>query len=291
MKRITTWALAGAGALGALASPAQAGWQVAQVEGGMAAFETTGTTAVTALIIACRGGEVQLLVNLPYDPETQSRELGFKSWGSNLGSASFETFVRDPQTGVWITRPSAQTLALFNEQNFTLSVLLNRMSIAGFGMAGYDGELGVDAALRQALAQCPNWRSQTSGAPKLAAAKGAPAQPAPKPAAMPAAVKPLGIVPGYYVDEYSSCSQPGFDSFFYDGKRWALLRGGGDEYSQNEIGPIGKVSRFGKYWVLDDWGIQLEVASPTRIQPTIQDTGGWMRWCPADQIPTNYRVK
>lgn len=280
----------GAAALiGVLSAPAQAGWQTARVEGGIAAFHTKSTTAVTALIVACRGGEVQLLVNLPYDPEQTSRELGFLSYGLTLDNASFETFVRDTQTGVWITRPSARTLALFNEDVFTLSVLLNRMSIAGFGMPGYDGEMGANAAFAQVLAECPNWKRQTSGTPRMMAAKGKPPA-APKATAMPAPVKPLGIVPGYYVAESLSCSQPGFDSFFYDGKRWGLLRGGGDEDSQNIVESLGSVSKYGKSLVLDDWGIQLDIASPTRFQPTIQDTGGWMRWCPADQIPANYRV-
>lgn len=105
-------------------------------------------------------------------------------------------------------------------------------------------------------------------------------------------VGPLGIVPGYYVDEFASCSAPGFDSFYYDGKRFALLRGNGpEEYEKNEVGPLGKVRKLGKVWELTDWGMQIAVLSPTRIQPTIQDTGPPMRWCAADQIPANFRVR
>lgn len=112
-------------------------------------------------------------------------------------------------------------------------------------------------------------------------------------AAGQAPVAPLGIVAGYYVDEAASCSDPGFEAIFYDGRRFGLMRGGGrEEYEQNIVKPLGSVRKLGRgSFFLAGWSMEIAVLSPTRIQPTIQDTGPPMRWCAADQIPANYRAR
>lgn len=107
-------------------------------------------------------------------------------------------------------------------------------------------------------------------------------------------IAPLGIVAGYYLDENESCAAKRYFSLiYYDGKRWGLMYGGGrEEWEQNHVGPLGRVQTLGKNrYALPAWDTQVEVLSSTRIRLTIQDTGGPMRWCPADQIAPNYRAK
>lgn len=231
----------------AAASSAHAAWQSARTEGGMAAFNNDGKPAVPALIAACQKGTVFLYVDLPMDPEQSSRTIGFK--GQSSARTSDETFVRDATTGGWVTRPSAATLALFNDDEFTLSVLLNGQSIAGVGTQGYndqgpDPQKGVNAALRPVFAACPNWRQQASASVAPAAIEPAseskkpkrkkaakpvqpkPAQPAPisKPpvqtATNPSSI-PLAI--GYYAyveGTFSTCAKPVITPWYFDGMRF-----------------------------------------------------------------------
>lgn len=136
---------------------------------------------------------------------------------------------------------------------------------------------GSTAALRSLDQACASAAGSASGAQ----------------AAGQAPVAPLGIVAGYYVDQTASCSDPGFEAIFYDGRRLGLMRGGGrEEFEQNIVEPLGSVRKLGKgRFFLAGWSMEIAVLSPTRIQLTIQDTGAPMRWCPADQIPANFRAR
>lgn len=229
------------------ASPANASWQSARTEGGMAAFNNDGKPAVPALIFTCQKGTVFLYVNLAMDPEQGSRTIGFNAQSS--ARTSDESFVRDPITGGWVTRPGAATLALFNDDEFTLSVLLNGLSIAGIATQGYndqgpDPQKGVNAALRPVFAACPGWRQQTSAAIAPAAAeqptdskkskrkkvaKPVPPKPsAPTPISSPPTQRasspsriPLAI--GYYAyveGTFSTCAKPVITPQYFDGTRF-----------------------------------------------------------------------
>lgn len=305
MARITRKIAAVASALTvvSLASPALANWQVARTEEGLAAYTDGGKPAVGGIILACRKGQVNLLVKLELDPERTTRQIGFRGYTSTR--ESLENFSFDPKLQVWVTVPSAATMALLDDEEFTLQVTLGGMPVSGISLQGYDGKMGVRAAKAQVLAACPRWKPQGGG---VAAAPApvrppppAPAPPpAPRPAAAPAAasqagppVAPLGIAAGHYVTEGQSCSAPEFEVFYYDGKRFALLRGHGKPGSMEEdfVGPLGKVSRYKGQLVLDEWDMMIKVLSPTRFQPTIQDTAAPMRWCPASQLPVKFRMR
>lgn len=231
----------------AAASPAHAAWQSALTEGGIAAFNNDGKPAVPALIAACQKGTVFLYVNLAMDPEQGSRTIGFKGWSS--ARTSDESFVRDATTGGWVTRPSAATLALFNDDEFTLSVTLNGLSIAGVGTQGYndqgpDPQKGINAALRPVFAACPNWRQQASAAvaPAVMAQASESKKPKRKKAAKPVPSKPLQPAPisrppaqatsnpsriplaiGYYAyveGNFSTCAKPVITPWYFDGMRF-----------------------------------------------------------------------
>lgn len=234
-------------AIATSALPAHATWQTARTEGGMAAFNNEGKPAVPALIAACQKGKVFLYVNLAMDPEQGSRTIGFKGYSS--GRSRDEAFVRDAATGAWVTQPSAATIALFNDDEFTLSVMLNGLSVAGIGTQGYnergpDPQKGINAALRPVFAACPNWRQQTSAAVAPAAnrqassskkpkrkkaaelAESKPSQQAPisKPPAQTASQSsriPLPI--GYYTyveGTFSTCAKPVSTPWYFDGTRF-----------------------------------------------------------------------
>ena len=57
------------------------------------------------------------------------------------------------------------------------------------------------------------------------------------------------------------------------------------------FGPLGKVERLSKAFFLPEWGMEVSVLSPTRIQLTIQDTEAPRRWCPVEQMPVKWRVR
>lgn len=116
----------------------------------------------------------------------------------------------------------------------------------------------------------------TTGAGAQAQERGRPGPP----------VGPLNIAAGHYLHESESCSEPGFEIFYYDGQRIALLR-------EDEVfaEPVGRVHRErGTYW-LEDWEQEVRRLSATRIQRTIQDTGEPERWCPVDEIPPGRRYR
>ena len=232
--------------------PANAAWQSARTEGGMAAFNNQGKPAVPAVILVCQRGTVLLYVNLAMDPQPDSRTIGFKAQMS--AQSNEEQFVRDAATGGWVTQPSVATLGLFRDEEFTLSVTLNGMSIAGLATQGYsdigqDPARGVDAALRPVFAACPNWRQQSSGIPaatkaeaakerkpepkKRRAKKGSTvaAQP-PRSAAAPIPQPPsqsannpvrIPLAAGYYAyveGTFSTCSNPVLPPWYFDGDRF-----------------------------------------------------------------------
>lgn len=157
-------------------APAHAAWQSARTEGGIAAYNNEGKPAVPAVILVCQSGKVLLYVNLAMDPQREGRTIGFEAQMSMKSNE--EQFVRDAATGGWVTQPSVATLGLFRDEEFTLSVTLNGMSIAGLATRDYsdigqDPARGVDAALRPVFAACPNWRQQSSGIPAATKAEAA----------------------------------------------------------------------------------------------------------------------
>lgn len=227
-------------------TPAQAAWHSARTEGGMAAFTNDGKPAVPAVIAVCRNGAVILYMNLAMDPEQGGRTIGFR--GLTSSRYSEEKFVRDISTGSWVTQPSAATLTLFNDDEFTLSVTLSGMSIAGIATGAYndqgpDSGKGVNAALRPVFAACPNWRQQMSAnavpAVNAAASRKKPkmkktASPAPLRPSNPAPISApsvptaniparIPLVPGYYAyveGQFSTCAKPVISPWYFDGTRF-----------------------------------------------------------------------
>lgn len=206
-------------------------------------------------------------------PETQPLLLYF--YGSTEGIEGVQQLMKEPGKPDWsgVLDPRVQSLLYGRDSELKLLA-----STDGGGEWQYMTWLslgGSTAAMRSITQACAGAASQAS------AGQASGMQP----------VGPLGLVPGYYVSEYEPCNAPGFETYYYDGKRWGLMWGNQDEYSQNVVEPLGKVRKMGKYLVLEAWDMQIEVASPTRFQPTIQDTGSWTRWCPESEIPANFRAK
>lgn len=100
-----------------------------------------------------------------------------------------------------------------------------------------------------------------------------------------APVGPLGIAPGYYVDENVACAEA-TTPFFYDGARI----GQRDMESRWIINPVGRVTRQrdGQLLVADH-AMLLRRLPQGRIQLEIQDTGSPMRLCPRNQLPAALR--
>ncbi|UIP06873.1 hypothetical protein LY632_00285 [Erythrobacter sp. SDW2] len=250
-------------------------------------FAGEGAAAIAAVVdhpefpaigIRCQLGGGLIFTAMPRQglglpPDNQPLMLYF--YGSTEGIEGVQTLMKEPGKPDWsgVMAPTLEGLMSGRDTEVKL-------------MASLDGggewqELtwlslgGSTAALRSITKACAGASSS------VAAAQASSMQP----------VGPLGIVPGYYVSEYESCRAPGFEAYYYDGKRWGLMGGNQDEFSQNIVEPLGKVRKVGKSFALDAWDMMIEVGSPTRIQPTIQDTGAWMRWCPESEIPANFRVK
>jgi hypothetical protein len=250
-QRLASWLklVTALGLIGA-AAPAHAEWQSARTEGGIAAFNNDGKPAVPAVIVVCQKGTVFLYVSLAMDPEQSGRTIGFQGYTSKRSSE--ESFVRDASTRSWVTQPSAATLGLFNDDEFTLSVTLNGMGVVGVTTRGYgdfgpDPNKGINAALRPVFAACPNWRQQSSAAlapspdaqahepvrggrkkgkkgivpvapqpPAAAPAGRPPAQPAASSARIPLAVGYYAYVDG----TFSSCANPVITPWYFDGTRF-----------------------------------------------------------------------
>lgn len=104
-----------------------------------------------------------------------------------------------------------------------------------------------------------------------------------------APVPPLGIAPGYYVDERQDC-RSGSDFFFYDGKRVGLYN---NKPSKGDIQPVTKLKKDGKSWV-DASDSTITALGPARVSWEDSYHGeivGPFRWCPTDQVPARARVK
>ena len=104
-----------------------------------------------------------------------------------------------------------------------------------------------------------------------------------------APVPPLGIAPGYYVDERQDC-RSGSDFFFYDGKRVGLYN---NKPTKGDIQPVTKLKKDGKSWV-DASDSTITALGPARVSWEDSYHGeivGPFRWCPTDQVPARAKVK
>lgn len=224
------------------------------------------------------GGGISMTVvarpNVALPPQGQPLLLDFH--GSTEGIRATQVLTKDAAANEWSGPLVPPLQGLFYGRDTGLVLLSSVDGGDEWTTLTYLSNGGSTAALRSLEQAC----ASAAGAQSAVQASGL--QP----------VGTLGIVAGYYVDESQPCSDPGpGGAFFYDGRRFGLMNGGGSEWDENVVEPLGSVRRRGRTFEMADWGIDLEVLSPTRIQPTIQDTGGVMRWCAADQIPANYRAR
>lgn len=243
----------------------QARWQVARVsEGGIAAY-VNGTPALPALIFRCDRGAATIAFNTPGDYATGPRQFAFS--GARDERRVIITFVRDARSaGAWVARPDAAIRALFSGAEPVVLVRTEGRSIATLSLDG------AGAAIGQALADCP----ATAAAPTPATPQTA------------APVAPLGVAPGYYVEEGQPCRSPTGGVFFYDGRRYGMMYP--PDTGPDVVGPIGRPTRRGNAWVLND-GSQVLVLSPTRLRWAYEEMGPPRRLCAAAEIPAGARVR
>ncbi|PAL22411.1 hypothetical protein [Sphingopyxis sp. GW247-27LB] len=257
----------------------EARWQFGG-SGAGAVAATTGHPEFAALGLRCQpgGGVYMTLVPKPgLSLPPAGRPLLVNFTGSEGGYDATQTLMQEPGKSDFsgTIDPGVEGLLIGADTGLDL------IASAGGGdewqELSYLSLAGSTAAIRSLRQQCDG----AAGAESSAQAAGR------KPLA------PLGILPGYYVSESEPCAQPSFEALFYDGKRLGLVRGGGAPGSDEEnfIGPLGKVERSGKALLLPEWGMEMSILSPTRIQLTIQDTEAPRRWCPAEQMPAKWRVR
>lgn len=224
------------------------------------------------------GGVFMTVVPMPGTVlRTHNGPMLLDFYGSTEGIRATQTLTRDPAANEWSGTLVPPLQGLLSGRDTELMLLVSLDGGSEWTSLTYMSNGGSTAALRTLEKAC------AAAARTVASTQAGALQP----------VGPLGIVPGYYVSEYESCGNPGpSGAFFYDGRRFGLMSGGGsDPWDQNVVEPIGSVRKQGKSFVLSGWDIVMDVLSPTRIQATIQDTGPVHRWCPADQLPAGYLAK
>lgn len=250
-------------------------------QGAGAAAAVGGHPELGTLGLRCQLGGGILLTVVPLAsaglvPAGAGKPLLLSFDGSTEGIMADQALLQEPGKPDW-SGPLAPPLeALLGGRDDGLSVLATADGGDEWQSLAYFSLAGSTKALRSLQSQCAVAQGSISA----------------KAATDLKAIAPLGIVAGYYVEENSSCGEPGFEAYFYDGKRFGLMRGGkpGSE-EKNYLGALGKVVKQRGEYYLEDWSMAIKVLSPTRIQPTIQDTGPPMRWCPAEQIPQRYQVR
>jgi hypothetical protein len=240
-------------------------WLVeASADGTLNAY-VAGPPEVPLILVRCDGGRPTLHATLNPRAVIQGEDRQhLQFWLPQGGGSSSIVVGRDRKTGHWSAPVWSDTLAVLGGAGTAARVQLR----GGANEPGPVTLAGSTEALKTALAPCS----------ELVPAK----------AGVQVPVPPLGIAAGYYVAQSLPCSAPGFELYFYDGRRFAMI-GEGDAPARAL--PLGRTRKSGGSYFLADWGIEIAVLSPTVIQPTIQDTGEHMRWCPADQIPANLRVR
>ncbi len=209
---------------------------------------------------------------------TAGRPLLLDFYGSTEGIQSTQALMKDPASTDYNGALDPPLQALLSGRDDGLQLLLSIDGGQEWQELTYLSTAGSTAATRSIEQFC----AKQAGATSATQASGK------------SPVAPLGIVAGYYLDESESCTAKDYVSLiFYDGKRWGLMYGGGrEELEKNQVGPLGTIKTLGKNrYFVSEWQTEVEVLSPTRIRLTIQDRGPPMRWCPADQIAPNYRVK
>lgn len=250
-------------------------------QGGSAIAAVSSHPELGTLGLRCQpGGGIYLTLVPPprsalrLPPSGRPLLLSFE--GSTEGITADQQVVQEPGKPDWSGSLVPPLEALLGGRDDGLSVLASADGGVEWQNLAYFSLAGSTRALQSLQRQCAG----AQGAAASAAATGM------------VTVAPLGIVAGYYVEEAYPCSAPGFEAFFYDGKRFGLMRGGGrGTENQNFLGPIGKVTRQAGEFYLEDWSMTIRVLSPTRIQPTIQDTGPPMRWCSAEQMSPGFRAR
>lgn len=253
-------------------------WQFAGVGAGAIAA-VTGHPEFAAIGMRCQpGGGLYMTVvpnkTLRLPAAGQALLLGLE--GSTEGISATQTLMLEPGKRDFSAPLAAPTEALLVGRDSELTLYASVDGGDEWQEISYLSLAGSTAAVRSLEKQC----ASAAGAASTAQAGAA------------APLAPLGIVPGYYVDEHYPCSDPAIEAIFYDGKRLGLMRGGGpNSEDANFVGPLGKVERSKGSFFLPEWEMEVKVLAPTRIQLTIQDTGPPMRWCPTAQIPANWRAR
>lgn len=230
--------------------------------------------------LRCRpGGGIFLTVvarpQSPLPPQGQPLLLDFH--GSTEGIRATQSLNKDAAANEWSGPLVPPLHALLSGRDEGLELLASVDGGQEWTVLTYLSNAGSTAALRTLESAC----ASAAGAQATTEARGM--QP----------VGPLGIVAGYYVAESEPCSDPGPNgAFFYDGRRFGLMNGGGsDPWDENVVEALGSVRKQGRSFAMEGWDIEMEIISPSRIRATIQDTGPVMRWCAADQVPANYRAR
>lgn len=229
-------------------------WEVQPISSGKAAiFSGSGLTKMIGLVCEADGGA------------TFYTQLKTKARGTRLTATFHDDDGGQPQlvldhvaqTDVWAGPASSAVIqSLFHGNAITVD----------FGTMGKDriSLAGSSKTIREALGPCLY----------------TPASPPPPPAA------PLGISPGYYVEEGSLCGDA-IGVFYYDGRRYGMIYDRADE--RGIIGAVGKPSKSKNGWLMTD-GSTVETMSSGRIKWSFEE-GAAYRLCPAGAIEPSKRVR
>jgi hypothetical protein len=242
-------------------------WAVAPATAsGAAGAYVGGPQAMNAILLRCNAdGTVGMFAAAAGQRMNQPLTATFTS---PLSGANVDAVLRyDSKIKGFAGVASSALIDLFSGNDTMLDIRLNGKA------SGRMSTLGSTKAIREALGTCLGLSSPST--PAVAATTTATAG---------APLPPLGLAAGYYVDEGTSCTDP-IEAFYYDGKRAGVIFA--DEGFPPD--PLGKVTKQGGEYFLPNAEILVKVLGPTRVQLTIQDTGGPMRLCPTAQIPQSIR--
>lgn len=254
-------------------------WQFAG-KGAGAIAAVTGHPEFAAIGMRCQpgGGIYMTVVPKAGVPVPAAGRPLLLSFGSSMEDREgTQTLVQEPGKGDFSGTIDPVVESLLSGRDSDLSLIASSDGGDEWKDLSYVSLGGSTAAIRSLTQQC----ASAAGSAATTQASGQ------KP------VAPLGIMAGYYVLETEPCSNPSFEAFYYDGKRWGILRGGGAPGSDDEnfTGALGKVEPSKGSFFLPEWETEVKILSATRIQLTIQDTEAPRRWCSAEQMPAKWRMR
>lgn len=234
-------------------------WQVATPANGAPAMAyVEGPPAMNAIGLQCQS-DGSFMMSVAAQGQRMDRQL-VTTFSSPLDGSNIDaTLMFDPRSKLFRGKVSSALVGLFGGNDTVIDIRISRQP------AGQVSNLGSTAAIRNALAPCLGMEShRTSGGTTP--------------------VPPLGIAAGYYVNEGTSCTDP-IDAFYYDGKKAGVI------FAEDGMAPepIGKVTKEGGEYFLPNAAILVKVLGTSRVQLTIQDTGGPMRLCATEQVPQSIR--